>query len=76
MTTKALPIIPSNRADDLHHFEIAEKADLDQRKSIDYYICRLRQAPHPQSAQKFLDFILSEMGQRIYKKCGFLSGTH
>jgi ABC-type molybdate transport system substrate-binding protein len=28
MTEKALPIIPSNRADDLHHLEIAAKADL------------------------------------------------
>ena len=50
-------------------------ADLDQRESINYYICRLRHAPHPQSAQNFLDFILSEKGQRIYKKYGFLSGT-
>jgi ABC-type molybdate transport system substrate-binding protein len=50
-------------------------ADLDQRESIDYYICRLRHAPHPQSAQNFLDFILSEKGQIIYEKYGFLSGT-
>jgi len=57
-------------------FEVIEPgADLDQRENIDYYICRLRQAPHPQSAQNFLDFILSEMGQRIYKKYGFLSGS-
>jgi ABC-type molybdate transport system substrate-binding protein len=57
-------------------FDVIEPgADLDQRESIDYYICRLRQAPHPQSAQKFLDFILSERGQQIYHKYGFLSGT-
>jgi ABC-type molybdate transport system substrate-binding protein len=57
-------------------FEVIEPgADLDQRESIDYYICRLRQAPHPQNAQKFLDFILSEKGQRIYKKYGFLSDS-
>ena len=57
-------------------FEVIEPgADLDQRESIDYYICRLRQAPHPQNAQNFLDFILSEKGQRIYKKYGFLSGS-
>jgi ABC-type molybdate transport system substrate-binding protein len=55
-------------------FEVVEPgADLDQRERIDYYICRLRHAPHPQSAQNFLDFILSERGQRIYKKFGFLS---
>jgi len=57
-------------------FEVVEPgADLDQRERIDYYICRLRHAPHPQSAQNFLDFIVSERGQRIYKKYGFLSGT-
>lgn len=28
MRTADLPIIPSNRADDLHHLEIAESADL------------------------------------------------
>ena len=57
-------------------FDVIEPgADLDQRESIDYYICRLRKAPHPQSAQIFLDFILSEKAQRIYKKYGFLSGT-
>jgi len=57
-------------------FEVIEPgADLDQRESIDYYICRLRNAPHPQSAQNFLDFILSEKGQQIYKKYGFLSGA-
>ena len=56
-------------------FEVIEPgADLDQRENIDYYICRLRQAPHRQNAQNFLDFILSENGQRIYKKYGFLSG--
>jgi ABC-type molybdate transport system substrate-binding protein len=57
-------------------FDVIEPgADLDQRESIDYYICRLRHALHPQSAQNFLDFILSEKGQRIYEKYGFLSGT-
>ena len=54
-------------------FEVIEPgADLDQRDRIDYFICRLRHALHPRNAQKFLDFILSERGQRIYKKYGFL----
>ena len=51
-------------------------AELDQRERIDYYICRLRRAPHLQNAQNFLEFILSEKGQEIYKKYGFLPGTH
>jgi ABC-type molybdate transport system substrate-binding protein len=57
-------------------FDVIEPgANLDQRKNIDYYICRLRNAPNPQNAQFFLDFILSEKGQQIYKKYGFLPGT-
>lgn len=57
-------------------FEVIEPgADLDQRDRIDYYICRLKHAPHPENAQHFLDFILSEKGQRIYKKYGFLSAS-
>ena len=63
------------RTSDLAFDVIEPGADLDQRESIDYYICRLRQAPHPQNAQKFLDFIGSEKSQRIYKKYGFLSGS-
>lgn len=57
-------------------FDVIEPgAGLDQRESIDYYICRLENAPHRQNAQYFLDFILSEKGQQIYKKYGFLSGA-
>ena len=56
-------------------FDVIEPGpDLDQRDKIDYYICRLQNAPHPMCAQNFLDFILSEEGQRIYEKHGFLSG--
>jgi ABC-type molybdate transport system substrate-binding protein len=69
--TEAVHAQLNNLASDV----IEPGADLDQRESIDYYICRLRNAPHPQSAQNFLDFILSEKGQQIYKKYGFLSGT-
>ena len=32
-------------------------AELDQRDKINYYICRLKKASHPQNAQKFIDFI-------------------
>ena len=57
-------------------FDVIEPgAGLDQRESIDYYICRSENAPHRQNAQYFLDFILSEKGQQIYKKYGFLSGA-
>jgi len=55
-------------------FDVVEPgAGLDQRDKINYYICRLQKSSHPQNAQKFIDFILSAMGQNIYKKYGFLS---
>ena len=45
---------------------------LDQRDKINYYICGLKNSLHPQNAQKFIDFILSPIGQDIYNKFGFL----
>ncbi|MBW1841561.1 MAG: substrate-binding domain-containing protein [Deltaproteobacteria bacterium] len=47
--------------------------DFDQRYRINYFICQLKNAPHPKNAGKFLDFILSPSAQDIYKKYGFLS---
>ncbi len=44
---------------------------LDQRDRVDYYICRLKEAPHPENAGKFLDFILSDEAQGIYEVFGF-----
>ena len=57
-------------------FDVVEPgADLDQREKIDYYICRLKHAPHSKNAKIFWDFILSEKGQQIYEKYGFMSGA-
>jgi ABC-type molybdate transport system substrate-binding protein len=54
-------------------FEVVEPGeDLDQREHINYYICQLSNAPHPQNAQKFINFILSSPAQQIYKKYGFV----
>lgn len=33
----------------------------------------LKNAPHPKAAQDFMDFLLSEHGQAIYRKYGFLA---
>jgi ABC-type molybdate transport system substrate-binding protein len=44
----------------------------DQRDRINYYICRLKRATHPQNAEKFLDFIKSPQAQEIYASCGFV----
>jgi molybdate transport system substrate-binding protein len=47
--------------------------DLDQRKRINYYVCRLTHAPHPENADKFIDFIKSPVAAYIYEKHGFLA---
>lgn len=51
--------------------EVQPGATLDQRDRINYYICRLKSAPHPENAQKFLAFILSSAAQAIYTRYGF-----
>ena len=51
--------------------EVQSGATLDQRNRINYYICRLKSAPHPENAQKFLTFILSSAAQAIYSRYGF-----
>jgi len=54
-------------------FEVVEPGEkFDQRNKINYYICQLTRAPHPDNAQKFLHFICSSTAQNIYKKFGFL----
>jgi len=54
-------------------FDVVEPGeDLDQRDKISYYVCKLSNAPNPENAQKFLDFITSQSAQNIYKKYGFL----
>jgi ABC-type molybdate transport system substrate-binding protein len=45
---------------------------LDQRDRINYYICRLKNAPHPEQGEAFLDFITSPHAQQIYASCGFV----
>ncbi len=51
--------------------EVQPGAALDQRNRINYYICRLTSAPHPENAQKFLEFMLSSAAQAIYTRYGF-----
>jgi molybdate transport system substrate-binding protein len=54
-------------------FDVVEPGeDLDQRNRINYYVCKLKNAPHPENAQKFLDFITSPTAQKIYKQYGFV----
>ena len=54
-------------------FDVVEPGEyLDQRNNINYYVCKLKDAPHPENAKKFLDFIRSSSAQKIYAKYGFL----
>lgn len=54
-------------------FDVVEPGeDLDQRDRTNYYVCKLKNAPHPDNAGMFLDFITSPSAQKIYKKYGFL----
>ncbi len=46
--------------------------DLDQRDKVNYYIAVLTNAPHIESAKKFLEFIKSADAQNIYAKYGFV----
>jgi ABC-type molybdate transport system substrate-binding protein len=57
-------------------FDIIEPGSgLDQRDKINYYVCTLQKSSHPENAKKFLKFILSSEGQKIYQKYGFLPRT-
>lgn len=59
------------RSTDLEFDVIEPGEDLDQRDKINYFVCRLKRAPHPENAEKFYDFILSDPAQKIYKQYGF-----
>lgn len=54
-------------------FDVVEPGkSLDQRERIDYFICKLKKAPHPENANSFYNFILSPTAQEIYEKYGFV----
>jgi molybdate transport system substrate-binding protein len=45
---------------------------LDQRDNISYYICQTTHAPHADNAARFIEFILSDEAQSIYRQYGFV----
>jgi len=45
---------------------------LDQRDKVNYYIARLKNAPHPENAEKFLNFMKTPKAQDIYRRFGFV----
>ena len=46
--------------------------DLDQRDKVNYYIARLKNAPHPENAENFLSFMKTPRAQEIYRRFGFV----
>ncbi len=54
----------------LEHVEVGE--DLDMRDSVNYYATKLKNAPNPNNAEEFLEFLKSEKARRIYEKYGFV----
>jgi len=54
-------------------FDVVEPGqDLDQRDKINYFVCRLKRAPHPENAENFYEFIRSDSAQEIYERYGFV----
>ncbi|MEW6770766.1 MAG: substrate-binding domain-containing protein [Bacillota bacterium] len=45
---------------------------LDQREKVNYFIAALKNAPHPENAARFLEFIRSRQAQEIYAGYGFV----
>ncbi len=53
--------------------EVIEPGErLDQRHRVTYYVARLKDAPNPENAEKFLEFLLSDEAQSIYESYGFI----
>ena len=46
--------------------------DLDQRDKVNYYIAQLKNAAHPENAEKFLNFMKTPRAQEIYRRFGFV----
>ncbi|MCB2192326.1 MAG: substrate-binding domain-containing protein [Deltaproteobacteria bacterium] len=44
-----------------------------QNQYVTYTAAAMKNAPHPQAAQDFLDFLVSQEGQAVYRKYGFLA---
>jgi ABC-type molybdate transport system substrate-binding protein len=54
-------------------FDVVEPGEeLDQRDKIDYYVCKLKKAPHPQNGAAFYKFLTSAAARDIYARYGFV----
>jgi ABC-type molybdate transport system substrate-binding protein len=61
------------KASDLSFDVVEPGEEFDQRNRINYYICKLKQSPHPENAVRFIQFITSPNAQQIYQKYGFIA---
>ncbi len=53
--------------------EVIEPGEtLDQREAVTYYVAVMKEAPNPENAKRFLEFLLSEDAQNIYASYGFI----
>jgi molybdate transport system substrate-binding protein len=46
---------------------------LDQRQRVNYFVCRLATAPHPENGARFLDFLCSATARDIFRRHGFIT---
>jgi ABC-type molybdate transport system substrate-binding protein len=49
------------------------EVERDMRDRVNYYIAKLKDAPNPENAEAFLEFIRSDEAKRIYEKYGFVT---
>ncbi len=55
------------------NFHVIEPGEeFDQREKINYYICKTKRSPHPENAEKFLNFITASTAGSIYEQYGFI----
>ncbi|HDY69485.1 MAG TPA: ABC transporter substrate-binding protein [Actinobacteria bacterium] len=47
--------------------------ELDQRGSVDYYICALKGSARPENGSRFMEFIFSQRAREIYESYGFVT---
>jgi len=52
--------------------EPGEGLDQRDRDKVNYYIARLKDAPHPENAENFLNFMKTPQAQEIYRRFGFV----